>query len=387
MKSFATPPRRAAKFLPLAAGLAILALTAGCSGIRLDTLLRPNENDWQLAGGSERRLNFTPVPVTPPLTAEWEYDASAGFGPSAMAGKDSVLFIGTLQGELQAVSLAKGDRLGWISLGSAIPGAPIVDGNNVIVVTSDERDNVISCDLRTGKKNWVRSAGPTDNAPLRSGELIIVTTATGDVTAFDKDLGDERWRFHAGRAIHGAPAGDGERIYFGCDDGRLRALDRFGKLLWTSPGAGPFLAGPVVEDSLVIAGSFDRHLYAFDARTGKLVWKTRVPAVPYGSVAVAGNRAVIGTSGEEVVCFDTHTGSILWSFHTGGVVTAAPLITGTIVYAPCLDKRLYAIDLGSGALLWKLEYPSRLRTTPVPWGRDLLVPTEERVVYYMKGSK
>jgi outer membrane protein assembly factor BamB len=46
-----------------------------------------------------------------------------------------------------------------------------------------------------------------------------------------------------------------------------------GELLWKYPSASIILSSPVVYGNYVYFTSFDRYLYALDARDGRIVWK------------------------------------------------------------------------------------------------------------------
>ena len=363
---------------------ASVGLLSNCSGIRLRQPLRSTEYDWRLFGGSETRTNAAPQFLEPPLKLVWSYDASAGFGPSALSAKDSVLFIATLQGELQVISIKDGERLGWVSLGSAIASAPVVDGTTVIVATADEKNNVISYDFSSARKYWKRTAGPVESAPLSVGRLIIIATMNGTLLALDRDTGEERWSIQVSQPIRSSPASDGERVFFGCDDGAVRGVNAItGNLLWTARTGAAVFANPIVIDSLVIVGSLDSTVYAFHVQSGEIAWKYRTSGMVYAPAAGFEHRVVVGTAHGDLLCLDTRTGRLLWSAlggDAGGVINAAPLIVGNIVYVGTLDKQLYALELSDGALRWQTELPGRMKTSPAVFGKRLFIPVENRIV-------
>ena len=63
------------------------------------------------------------------------------------------------------------------------------------------------------------------------------------------------------------------RIYIGCSDKHLYALDQRGLFLWSFATYDNIATRPVLAHNLVIFGSEDRHIYALDAETGELRWQ------------------------------------------------------------------------------------------------------------------
>ena len=68
------------------------------------------------------------------------------------------------------------------------------------------------------------------------------------------------------------------RLFFGCGDGRLVALDRStGKDIWVHRAADGIVASPAVDGGLVLVGSEDYFFYAVDMESGKVLMMVDVP--------------------------------------------------------------------------------------------------------------
>lgn len=168
-----------------------------------------------------------------------------------------------------------------------------------------------------------------------------------------------KWAYAHPNAIkaRSQPVFGGGAIYFGSQDGTVRALDaETGCLRWSFHATAEVRTAPVVtpwsvEDDdpnpgLYFADILAR-VYAVDARTGELSWTAKVDDHPdatvTGSVALAGNRLYVPVSSLEVVsaanpqymcctfrgsvvALDAAKGEIAWKSYT---VDKEPVEVGT----------------------------------------------------------
>jgi outer membrane protein assembly factor BamB len=120
-------------------------------------------------------------------------------------------------------------------------------------------------------------------------------------------------------------------------------------------------------DGLVIVGSEDGIVYAFQQEdgaaqwhfpTGDRVWSTPTTAngrVYFGSMD--GNLYAVATIGETA-------GKKVWSFDTGAAVVTQPLVLDDMVVFGALNKKFYGLDL-EGNLLWTFEGDDWFWAAPV----------------------
>ena len=126
----------------------------------------------------------------------------------------------------------------------------------------------------------------------------------------------------------------GGLIFFGGEDGRVRAVDaETGALRWTFSTAGIVKYPPTIADGRAYVGSGDGHVYCLEAATGRLLWRFR--AAP-----VERNLMVYGTL------------SSTWPVNTGVLVQ-----DGTAYFAAGIVDHdgtyVYAIDARTGELRWQ----------------------------------
>jgi outer membrane protein assembly factor BamB len=367
-------------------GIFLLFLLAGCSVLKLPETFRARETDWRMWGGQSTRANVAEE-LLPPLKLLWEYDASAGFSPQTIVAADSIVFIANLQGEVHAVNVATGKKYGSYDFGSAIVGAPIVDGNFLYIVLSQEEKSLISYNLHTGRIEWQTSTPAAETSPLLVGQkLIVVTTLEGKIYAVEKYSGNIEWTYSIAAdkhrtLVHASPASDGSVIIVGCDDGTVYCISAdSGKFRWKVQTGGSVMSSPSMEGDKTYIASLDSTLYALDVRSGKEHWRKNLGGKIFGAVSAHQGSVYVGTANRTVSCLDGTNGELRWTYTTNGPIGGGILVSGNIIYFGCLDKTLYALDAEQGRLLWKYETESRLRAVPIIYKNILLLPREDRTV-------
>ena len=233
----------------------------------------------------------------------------------------------------------------------------VVTGDNYSAPATALSDSIVALDLKTGAVRWHYQARSGDmwnascgyadagNCPAGNGpdydfgsapiiaasadgkETLLAGQKSGILYALDPDSGTLRWQQQVGRGgvfggIHfGIAAADGTVFVPVSDmaDGEtypnparpgVYALDvETGKTLWSAPaapdacGGKPFCqpgygAAITVTTGLVLAGSMDGHLRAFDSETGKVLWDTdtAVPVTAVNGVSAKGGSMAGGAA-------------------------------------------------------------------------------------------
>ncbi|MBI4547445.1 MAG: PQQ-like beta-propeller repeat protein [Ignavibacteriae bacterium] len=362
----------------------------GCSYLRMQQAVRASPTDWIMYGGSIGRTNHSYETLKPPFVKVWEYDASAGFSPYSGAASDGYLFVGNLQGEVHAIEISTGKKIGVHDFGSSIVGTPIIENNTLFVALTNEKENLVGYNLLTGRVVWRAVVGNVESSPLMIGDRLYVTTLQGKLICVNKHTGETIWTYkipvqQRPTIIRSSPSSDGNIILFGCDDGHLYAVDgNDGTFRWSAKTGGSIVSSPSIRARKVVVGSLDEILYAFDVDNGNLVWKQALGAKIYASPAINEKHVYIGTSAQTFYCISLETGNVIWKFSTKSVINAPPLISGDIVYVGSLDKNLYALHSETGDLLWQYQAKGRIKTMPIISKQRLIVFVEDRSVIAFK---
>ncbi|WP_406450631.1 serine/threonine-protein kinase [Streptomyces sp. NBC_00876] len=234
---------------------------------------------------------------------------------------------------------------------------------------------------------WTSGKGKADEAmpPLFVDKGIVVKTG-GQLRGIDPADGSELWMFFP-TFFEGRPVTDGSSLYWiggatsddfvvatvdtdtGRQDRTLTALSA----LKAPKGASAELLCATADTVYLTAGddsaeTFDRHLYAVNARTGKLRWRTalRDRKDGYGYTGafgkVIGDRIVVGQTSNDLIlsAFDTGSGKEQWrtsltsaadNFSTPASTGAQLAHDGTHLYLG--STVLMSVGLSNGTVVWE----------------------------------
>jgi outer membrane protein assembly factor BamB len=355
---------------------------SSCTSLQVQRPIKVHENDWTVFGDNPQHTNQSPIVISPPLEVAWEYDASAGFGSGSPVAADSFVFVGTLAGEIHVVNIKTGNRVGVLSVESAVAGAPLIDGENLVAASANGDRSLISYDYRDGLLVWEKELGGIESSPLRFGYRLFVTTLGGDLYCLDKGTGAEVWRFETKQPIHSSPATDGKTVVFGCDDGHLYAVDlETGKLVWKFKTSRSIFAAPSIYRDHVYFGSLDDTFYAVNLKDGGLIWKYLAGGKIYDTPAFSEDLVMFGATDGILYALGAEDGSLVWRFFARSVINSSPVVSGSNVYFGSLDKKLYALETSTGALEWEYDVKGRVKTSPIIWGDHLIVAAEDRSLF------
>src|SRR5207342_2232043 len=121
------------------------------------------------------------------------------------------------------------------------------------------------------------------------------------------------WRFRAG-VVETSPLLAGGRVYFGSWDRRVYALDaRTGRLDWSFSTGDKVKGGVAFAHRTIFVGSYNGHLYALDARSGRVRWVAGAGALGglYATPSVANGRVFVGSTNGRVYAFASSSGKLL----------------------------------------------------------------------------
>ena len=200
----------------------------------------------------------------------------------------------------------------------AIRGAPAVYQGNVFfgtltgfVYAVDEEGNPdgttdIEWIFETGDAVW---ASPTID---RTNGRVLVGSYDERVYSFTASPSGEgsrpchglihraSWAFAVGSdghsKVHSSPATDGERVYFGANNGNVYAIEaRTGKYLWAFVTAGNVVSSPAVAGATLVAGSDDHKVYFLNATDGLWLKEHRMDSPVKSSPAVSGQNVFVAS--------------------------------------------------------------------------------------------
>ena len=364
-------------------GLCLIA--TGCGGLRMQRYLTPHQaEDWPTFARSSERSAHAPDVLDPPLSLVWDTDVSAGVGNGSPLIVDSIVFIGTLRGELYAVHSFTGKQIGSISLGDAIQGSPVIDGNLAFVALANSRESLVAFDFVEGKARWKKSYGDLEVTPLLLGGRLYFGNTAGIFFCAEGVTGDQRWRYEipdntTRKGIRSSAAAcDSLSLVFGAEDGYLYCLDPVtGGLRWRHDTGSPVTASPLIIRGLVCAGNLGGRFVALDLSNGHLRWHAELGAAVFANAVPAGDLVIVGDASGQLSAMRIEDGTRAWASNLGGPISAGGLVSDTTFYVGTLTKDVVAVSIRDGGISWRSPAGGRIRTSPAAAFGVLCIATDE----------
>jgi outer membrane protein assembly factor BamB len=370
----------------------MLLLTAGCSTIRLDRPIVPQEGDWPTYGRTPERTGAVPANASFPLEMLWEYDTKAGMAEGGLLAADSLIIAATMRGELHVVRLQDGKRVAATSVGDAIHGTPVLFGNNVIIPLTNSGHAIAAFDITRGRTAWTCERGEVEGSLLLLDNRLFAGTLAGEFLALDPASGEVLWTFALPdnvrkKGIRSTPAAWQGSVIFGADNGRIYALDaKSGARQWECRVDGPVIAPPVVDRNGVFVGTLAGTLYAIDPAKGTVLWHAKAEGPISGHALLTDSAAIVGTNRGSILSFGRSDGKLQWKGEAGGPVVAGPVRYGDAAVAGTLRRDLVALRCADGEVLWRQGVEGRVRTAPIVARGIVLVATDQQTLRAYRGG-
>ncbi len=190
-----------------------------------------------------------------------------------------------------------------------------------------------------------------------AGGRVFAGCDDGKLRAVDLRTGRVAWQFTAGAALSAAPLVLGAAVYAADDDGAVYAVRaENGRGIWKYATDGQVAGGATWfrEDggaTRLLVGSYDNFLHCIDADTGTAAWKSRADNYVNGSAAVADAGIVYGSCDGFLRIVD-RSGNVRARAELGNYIPKSPAVAGDAAYAATADGKLYRVALPAGTVAW-----------------------------------
>ena len=218
------------------------------------------------------------------------------------------------------------------------------------------------------------------SAPALVDGVLYFGCNDGNLRAVDAQSGSVKWSFATVCGISGEPSVDSTTVYFGGQDGVIYALDRFsGSIRWSAGlGYHVFCNTAVLSDTLIVTGNSMGKICALDARTGEPVWDDEIGGIVLGPVTVD-SIVVFSTESGDIAAYDHH-GERLWARDYSSQASP-PSADAAGVYAGFSNGAVRKFSLRDGHVLWETDIVSStsrcVLARPVIVGDVVLVGTND----------
>src|SRR5262245_36108193 len=308
--------------------------------------------DWPMFGRIPQRTHYMPTThrnLDPPLREAWSINTHGliEFPPAVANG---VAYVVNKFGNLRAVTLRDHTTV-WEHLrdpkNKGKPTdvtAPVYSEGTLFIAFLD--GELLALEAESGDRLWKRNLhAHLESSPLVVNGTLYIGTDKKKLIAIDATDGKEKWRFDVPGAIKASPSHHDGRVYVADYEGSMYAVDaETGKALWRTNttrvqpfGKGGFYSSPAIDFGHVYAARDDGTVYAFNERTGKVSWFFQTNNFMYGSPALAQVPGTpptlyIGSYDNHLYAFDARTGIERWKSNVGGPVPGTATVIGNTVY-------------------------------------------------------
>ena len=370
-----------------------LILAGGCSGLKLADPLKIDAGDWPQFGKNTSRINATSEAVVPPLTLAWEHDITSAMGYGSPVVIDSVVIVTNMRGELYGINARTGKRFGWVSIGDAVNGSPVVDQNTAYVALANTRESLAAFDLFEGRMTWKQDFGDLEASPLLFGNNLYVGNTAGLFYCVERAKGEMQWKFKlpensSRKGIRSTATTSDSLVIFGAEDGSIYALDaQYGTERWSYNAGAPIFAAPAVNNGVVFCGSSTGILYALNAKTGSLLWKYDAGTSIYATPSFSENLVLIGTTGGTLHAVHASNGSVFWKREFNSVINSSAVVSGSVAYVGTLKKEFAAVSLKDGTVMWADTLRGRIKTSPAIADGKVFIATDDKLILAFKSAE
>lgn len=223
-------------------------------------------------------------------------------------------------------------------------------------------------DRNTGEVLWQQPTRSARNAAV-AGEAVAAIQ--GSLPIYRQSDGDQVGHYRSSTSLGTNVESDGERFYFGDNDGRVAAVDARGAVVWDTA-----VGGLRSVDGLALAGGrlavvglrteFSTTEYAdtlgvaaVDAATGVELWRAVYVFSGWGRMSdlprTALGAVIVATSDYHILAYDLATGALRWNRHIlfkDDVDSRGLTTCDGMVLAATGDRGVIALDATTGATVW-----------------------------------
>jgi outer membrane protein assembly factor BamB len=216
------------------------------------------------------------------------------------------------------------------------------------------------------------AAGMSDDWPVYHGDAGLRGVSMVSLP----DSLKVQWRCRLGAPVASPPVVCGERIFVAVEKGGLFAVDLQGKRVWSvslEKPANPatesqesFSTPPLCCAGMVLVGTDQGFLYAFEAGTGAVRWKQKIGEDILGSPnwmttnEGSATRVLVMSRNDGVLkCLSSKEGRLIWASESVSRCDAPPSVgPGVAVFGAC-DSAIHILSLATGKSIGEINLGDR----------------------------
>jgi outer membrane protein assembly factor BamB len=260
----------------------------------------------------------------------------------------------------------------------ALGGCSVLDSINIFGASGPKMAELTPIKASTGVRTvWSYSIGKAGDSvftPAVVDRVVFVAAADGAIARLED--GKAVWRIKAGQPLSAGVGADARMVVVGTHDGSVLAFDAAdGKPLWQAKATSEVLAPPLISGADVIVRSGDNRIAAFDRIDGhrKWIYQRALPALALRNAAgsvIAEKYVFAGFPGGKLVALSMQNGALVWEGTVAlpkgsneldrvADIVSLPLVDGVHICSVAFQGRIACFDMTQGgALLWARDFSS-----------------------------
>jgi outer membrane protein assembly factor BamB len=313
-----------------------------------------------------RSTQFFIEPASRPTAWRVYLGASSKATPTVI---DGAVYVGANDGKLRAFAASDGREVWSVDTGAEILTQPLVSNGRVVVGNGN---GLVAAYSTSGNRLWTFTADDAVySSPVECDSRIVFGCNSGKLYALDATTGKESWtNSDAAYTVESKPFVWNGKIYYGAWDSHVRCVDgTTGKLIWKQMGEGsltekaaryysPADCGPVVVDGMLIVADRNYMLTILNAETGERV--KAIKQVSGVGVSEDGKSAYLRKTTGELMKIDPR-GNEIWSVPCQlDVIPTPPVEKNGVVYVASKKGMVSAVSAKWGKVLWRYQASPQL---------------------------
>jgi outer membrane protein assembly factor BamB/tRNA A-37 threonylcarbamoyl transferase component Bud32 len=299
---------------------------------------------------------------------------------STPAVRDGVVYVGSYDSNVYALSAEDGKFLWKYATEGGIGSSPCIEQGRVFIGSSDRVAYAINAD--TGRIVWTCPTKESVwSSPRAAFDHVFFGSDDWHLYAANIHSGRVAWAFETEGKVRSSPAVGGDTVFVGSEGGMVYAVDISGKLRWRFRARRGVTSSPVASEEMVYVGSQDWYLYGLDARSGWAVWRYRTDGAVTSSPALSEGIVFVGSSDCSMHAVDAGSGRLVWKYQAGNQITSSPAVAQGAVYFGSIDGGVYCLDAQTGDFRWRFQSDGPVASSPFVVDEVVYIGSADRYVY------
>ena len=215
------------------------------------------------------------------------------------------IYIGSDDKYIYAVDSTSGD-VRWRFLTDGSVSKNCVVNSRVVYVVSGA-GTLYAINAKTGRENWrLKFESRLTTVPCLVKNMLYLGSANGQLVALNVLDRKIKWRYKTKAGINSTPIYAQGKILVGSDDAWLHVISASaGTPVWKFKTGGAVRSAPAVSsDGFVYLASHDGYFYALDLAKGGLVWNYKIGKKLSAAPVVANDLVILGSTDRKIYAFD-----------------------------------------------------------------------------------